>query len=70
MLPSINTQDGGELANDWVLVGIGLDLDVTGLVVLNEPCPSGALDASEGSVEGALELLKGAKLLVNGRLMS
>lgn len=69
MLPSINTQNWTELSDNWVLVGVGLDGDLAGLVVLDEPGPSGALDASEGGVEGTLELLEGAERVINSSLL-
>lgn len=55
MLPSIDTQQRCVLSYNWVLVGICADLDLTSLVVLDEPCPSTALDTCEGSVEFGLE---------------
>ena len=60
MLPGINTKDGAELANDGVLVGVGLDADVAGLHVLHQPRPAGALDAGERGVELALQLVERA----------
>lgn len=47
VLPSINTQDWGELASDWVLVGVVLDRNLSGLSVLDQPSPSGTLQAGE-----------------------
>ena len=60
MLPGVDTKDGAELANDGVLVGVGLDADVAGLHVLHQPRPAGALDAGERGVELALQLLERA----------
>ena len=60
MLPGINTKDGAELANDGVLVGVGLDADVAGLHILHQPRPAGALDAGERGVELALQLVERA----------
>ena len=60
MLPGVDTKDGAELANDRVLVGVGLDADVAGLHVLHQPRPAGALDASERGVELALQLVERA----------
>ena len=68
MLPSINTQDWAVLSNDWVLVGVGLDLNLAGLVALYQPGPSTALDTSQCSVELALELAEGAVGVLNRRL--
>ena len=60
VLPGINTKDGAELANDGVLVGVGLDADVAGLHILHQPRPAGALDAGERGVELALQLVERA----------
>lgn len=60
MLPGVDAEDGAELADDGVLVGVCLDADVAGLHVLHQPGPSGALDAGERSVELALQLLERA----------
>lgn len=55
MLPSINTQQRCEFANDGILVGICADEDLTGLVVLDKPCPATALDTCQCGVEFGLE---------------
>ena len=60
MLPGVDAEDGAELADDGVLVGVGLDADVAGLHVLHQPGPAGALDAGERGVELALQLLERA----------
>lgn len=60
VLPGVNAEDGAELADHGVLVGVGLDADVAGLHVLHQPGPAGALDAGEGGVELALQLLERA----------
>jgi hypothetical protein len=60
VLPGINTKDRAELANDWVLVGVGLDADVAGLHVLHQPRPARALDTRERSIELALQLIERA----------
>jgi hypothetical protein len=60
VLPGINTEDRAELADNGVLVGVGLDADVAGLHVLHEPGPAGALDAGERGVELALQLVERA----------
>ena len=60
VLPGVNAEDGAELADHRVLVGVGLDADVAGLHVLHQPGPAGALDAGEGGVELALQLLERA----------
>lgn len=60
MLPGVNAEDGAELADHGVLVGVCLDADVAGLHVLHQPGPAGALDAGESGVELALQLLERA----------
>jgi hypothetical protein len=55
MLPSINAQQRGELAYDWILVCICADQDLTRLVVFDEPGPAAALDTGERGIEFALE---------------
>jgi hypothetical protein len=68
VLPCVNTQDWLVLADNRVLVSIGLDQHLAGLSVLNQPGPSAALDASKGSVKLALEVAERAVRLLNGRL--
>ena len=65
MLPGVNAEDGAVLADDGVLVGVGLDADVAGLHVLHQPGPAGALDAGESGVELALQLLERAVRVVD-----
>ena len=60
VLPGVDTKDGAELANNGVLVGVGLDADVASLHVLHQPCPTGPLDTRERSVELALQLVERA----------
>ncbi len=55
MLPSINTQQRGELAYDWILVCICADQDLPRFIVFDEPGPAAALDTGERSIEFALE---------------
>jgi hypothetical protein len=55
MLPSIDTQQRCVLAHNWVLVGISLNLNLSSLVVLDEPRPSTALDTGKSGVELGLE---------------
>ena len=66
MLPSINTEEGLVLADNGVLVGVGADADLASLLVLDEPGPATALNASKGSVELVLELIKAAVGAING----
>ena len=63
MLPSINTQQWSILAHDGILVGICANLDLSRLVVLDQPCPPAALNAREGRVEFSLE---GSEIAVGG----
>jgi len=60
MLPRINAQQRCVFSNNRVLVGICADLDLTSLVVLDEPGPAAALDTGECGVEFGLEVRKGA----------
>merc|ERR1712232_1152884 len=60
MLPSVNTKQRLVLANDRVLVGICLDANVASLCVLDEPCPTAALNASKSSVELLLHVIETA----------
>lgn len=55
MLPSINTQQWSVLAYDWILVCICSNLDLTSLVVLDQPRPSTSLDTCQSRVEFCLE---------------
>lgn len=66
MLPSVNTEDGSELADNGVLVCVGSDLDGTGLGVLDQPSPARALDTGEGSVELLLHGIEAAVMGVDG----
>lgn len=68
MLPGVDAQQGLKVAGDRVLVGAGDEGEVAGGLVLDDPGPAGALDASEGSVGLLLEVLKGAEVLVDGSL--
>ncbi len=58
MLPGINTEKGLELANDGVLVGVGADADLAGLLVLDQPGPAAALNTGQRGVELVLELIE------------
>lgn len=46
--------------------GVGLDANVTGLLVLDEPGPAATLDSSKSSVHLVLELLQAAEGVVDG----
>jgi hypothetical protein len=67
VLPGIHTQDGPELSNDGVLVGIRLDAHAARLGVLDQPRPPASLDAGEGDVELLLERVQAAVRVVDGR---
>lgn len=68
MLPRIDTQNGSVLADNWVLVCVGLDQDLAGLVVLHEPCPATALDTRKRCVELALEIGERAVRVIDSGL--
>jgi hypothetical protein len=65
VLPSINTKERLKSASDGVLVGSGDNGQSARVLVLDEPGPAGALDASEGSVGLLLERVEGAKVLLD-----
>lgn len=56
------------MADNWVLVCVGLDQDLAGLVVLDEPCPATALDACKRCVELALEVSERAVRILDSGL--
>lgn len=66
MLPSVNTEDGSELTNNGILVCVGSDLDGTGLGVLDQPSPAGALDAGQSGVELLLHRVEAAVVGFDG----
>ena len=68
VLPSVDTHEGLEVAGHGVLVGAGDETEGARGLVLDEPGPAGALDASQGGVGLLLQVLKGTKVLVDGRL--
>lgn len=68
VLPGVNTHEGLEVSGDGVLVGTSGDAQGTGGLVLDEPSPAGALDASQSSVGLLLEALEGAEVLIDGSL--
>lgn len=55
MLPSINTKQRNVSADNRILVGVCLDLNLTGLGVLDQPSPTRTLDTGEGGIELVLE---------------
>lgn len=66
VLPGINTKDRSELANDSVLVSVGLDLNSTSLSVLDQPSPARTLNAGQSSVELLLHGVEAAEVRVDG----
>ncbi len=68
VLPGVYSKERLEVAGDGVLVGAGDEAEGAGGLVLDEPGPAGALDSGEGGVGLLLEVLEGAKVLVDGSL--
>ena len=68
VFPGVNAHQGLEVAGDGVLVGAGDEAQSSRGLVLDEPCPAGALDASKSGVGLLLEVVEGAEVLVDGRL--
>lgn len=68
VLPGVDAHEGLEVAADGVLVGTDGEAEGARGLVLDEPGPAGALDASKGRVGLLLEVLKGAKVLVDSSL--
>jgi hypothetical protein len=68
VLPSVDTEQGLQVASDGVLVGAGDKTEVAGGLVLDKPGPAGALDACEGGVGLLLEAFERAEVLVDGSL--
>ena len=63
MLPRINAQQRPELSHHRILIRVRLDPNSTGLRVLDQPRPAGALDAGQSGVE---LLLHGVEAAVGG----
>lgn len=68
VLPGVDSQQRLQVAGDGVLVGTGDEAEVSGRLVFDEPGPARALDAGEGGVGLLLEVVKGAKVLLDGGL--
>lgn len=66
MFPGIDAKEWSELSHDGILVGVCPDDHLPGLCVLDEPCPSRALDASEGGIELLLQGVNTAVGFING----
>ena len=66
MFPRIHTDDGLELANHRILIGVRLDANVAGLCILDEPSPATSLDASKSGVELCLHAVQAAEGVVDG----
>jgi hypothetical protein len=69
VLPGVDSQKRLQVAGDGVLVGASDEAEVSGRLVLDEPGPARALDAGEGSVGLLLEVVEGAKVLLDGSLL-
>ncbi len=67
VLPGINTDDG-VVRDQGVLVLGGDNLKLGVLGVESEPSPTGSLDGGNGSVEARLEVVKRAKVTLDGLL--
>ncbi|KAL3702966.1 hypothetical protein TMatcc_000281 [Talaromyces marneffei ATCC 18224] len=66
VLPGIDTEKRGVLANDRVLVLFTyLDRNITGLLILHQPRPTTALNARQSSIELILKLPKATVRLIN-----
>lgn len=70
VLPGVDAEQGLEVSGDGVLVGAGDEAEGARGLVLDQPGPAGALDAGEGGVGLLLEVVEGAKVLVDGGLIS
>ena len=68
MLPGVDAEQRGEVADDGVLVRAGDDLQLAGGLVLGQPGPAAALDAGEGGVGLLDEGGVGAEVAVNSFL--
>ena len=66
MLPCINTQQGLVSSNHRVLIGKGLDGDVSCLSVLDQPSPTAALDSGQSSIELLLHVFQTSICAVDG----
>jgi hypothetical protein len=66
VLPGVDAEQGLEGADDGVLVGVGSNGDIMGVLVADEPDPATALEGGEGLVEGVLEGGEGAVGAVQG----
>lgn len=68
MLPSINAHQRLEVAGDRVLAHASDEAQGARGLVLDQPSPAGALDASEGGVGLLLEVVERAKVFLDGSL--
>lgn len=68
MLPGVDAQQRLQVASYGVLVGAGDDTEGAGGLVLDEPGPTGTLDASESGIGLLLQVVERAKVLGNSRL--
>ena len=65
MLPSIHTQYRSELADNRILIGIGLDQHLASLRILHQPRPTTTLDTSQRSIKLLLEPIQASKAPIN-----
>lgn len=68
MLPGVNTQKRFQVSSDRVLVGAGDKTKSTRGLVLDEPGPARALNASKGSICLLLQVVERSEVLVDGSL--
>lgn len=69
VLPSINTHKRLEVASDRVLAHAGDQTKGARGLVLYQPSPARALNASESGVGLLLQVVEGAEVLLNGSLI-
>lgn len=68
MLPSVNAQQGGIVADNGILVRACNHLEGAGRLILDKPGPAAALNTGQSCVHLLLKIREGAKILVNGGL--
>ena len=68
MLPSVNAHQRLKVAGDRVLAHASDEAEGARGLVLDQPGPAGALNASEGGVGLLLEVVERAKVLLDGSL--
>lgn len=68
MLPCINAQKRLELTDDWILIGIGTNTDLSGRGIFDKPSPTTSLDSGKGGIEFLFEILQTPVCGVDGLL--